>query len=90
MRFSTKKVLVDVKISIMTFFKMTMATNGRISNQFFVNNVRSIIEQGRKMAYATAEQAYLTFSNWEILHELVQNLTRTHLRRIFVSKHSRL
>ena len=106
--------------------------------QTFVNDVRSIIEQGRKMAYAAAGQAaittywnvgrriveeeqagkvraeygsqlipmlaeqltkeygsgygrrnlayyrqfYLTFSNWEILHELVQNLTWTHLRRI--------
>ena len=104
----------------------------------FVNDVRSIIEQGRRQAYAAVGQAaiatywnvgrriveeeqegkaraeygsqlipmlaeqltqeygngygrrnlayyrqlYLMFSDWEILHELVQNLTWTHLRRI--------
>ena len=34
----------------------------------------------RNLAYY--RQLYLTFSDWEILHELVQNLTWTHLRRI--------
>ena len=104
----------------------------------FVTDIRSIIEKGRKQAYAAAGQAaiatfwnvgrriveeeqngesraaygtrliplladrlkveygdgygkrnlayyrqfYLTFNDWEILHELVQNLTWTHLRRI--------
>lgn len=104
----------------------------------FVADIRSIIEQGRKQAYAVVGQTaiatywnvgrriveeeqegrkraeygkqlipllakqltkeygkgygrrnlayyrqfYQTFPNWEILHELVQNLTWTHLRRI--------
>lgn len=115
--------------------------NGKEINQqekTFINDIRSIIEQGQKMAYAAAGQAaiatywnvgrriveeeqrgktraeyghqlipmlakeltqefgrgygrrnlayyrqfYLTFRNWEILHEFVQNLTWTHLRRI--------
>ena len=34
----------------------------------------------RNLAYY--RQFYLTFNDWEILHELVQNLTWTHLRRI--------
>ncbi len=34
----------------------------------------------RNLAYY--RQLYLTFSNWEILHGFVQNLTWTHLRRI--------
>ena len=34
----------------------------------------------RNLAYY--RQFYLTFRDWEILHELVQNLTWTHLRRI--------
>lgn len=104
----------------------------------FVNDVRAIIDKGRKIAYASAGQAairtywnvgrriveeeqagmaraeygtslipllaeqlkydygtgygrrnlayyrkfYLTFKDWNILHEFVQNLTWTHLRRI--------
>jgi len=34
----------------------------------------------RNLAYY--RQLYLMFSDWEILHELVQNLTWTHLRRV--------
>lgn len=108
------------------------------ANTALLNDIRTIIEQGRKMAYAAAGQAaiatywnvgrriveeeqsgqaraeygaqlipmlaeqltreyghgygrrnlayykqlYLTFRDWEILHELVHNLTWTHLRRI--------
>lgn len=111
--------------------------NNILSNKF-VGDIRSIIEQGRRQAYAAAGQAaiatywnvgrriveeeqngvnratygtnlipmladqltqeygngygrrnlayyrqfYLTFRDWEILHELVQNLTWTHVRRI--------
>lgn len=108
------------------------------ANTALLNDIRTIIDQGRKMAYAAAGQAaiatywnvgrriveeeqsgqaraeygaqlipmlaeqltreyghgygrrnlayykqlYLTFRDWEILHELVHNLTWTHLRRI--------
>ncbi len=108
------------------------------ANTALLNDIRTIIEQGRKMAYAATGQAaiatywnvgrriveeeqsgqaraeygaqlipmlaeqltreyghgygrrnlayykqlYLTFRDWEILHELVHNLTWTHLRRI--------
>lgn len=115
----------------------TMNNNNSLPDRF-VSDIRSIIEQGRRQAYAAAGQAaiatywnvgrriveeeqngvnraaygtnlipmlavqltqeygngygrrnlayyrqfYLTFRDWEILHELVQNLTWTHVRRI--------
>ena len=34
----------------------------------------------RNLAYY--RQFYMMFRDWEILHELVQNLTWTHIRRI--------
>lgn len=116
-----------------------MANNDiALQGQTFINDVRTIIEQGRKAAYAAAGQAaiatfwkvgrriveeeqrgkaraeygkqlipmlakeltieygsgygkrnlayyrqfYLTFPKWDILHDLVQNLTWTPLSRI--------
>ena len=116
-----------------------MANNDiALQGQTFINDVRTIIEQGRKAAYAAAGQAaiatfwkvgrriveeeqrgkaraeygkqlipmlakeltieygsgygkrnlayyrqfYLTFPKWDILHDLVQNLTWTHVRRM--------
>ena len=116
-----------------------MANNDiALQSQSFISDVRTIIEQGRKAAYAAAGQAaiatfwnvgrriveeeqsgkaraeygrqlipmlakeltieygsgygkrnlayyrqfYLTFPKWDILHDLVQNLTWTHIRRM--------
>ena len=116
-----------------------MANNDiALQGQTFINDVRTIIEQGRKAAYAAAgqeaiatfwkvgrriveeeqrgkaraeygkqlipmlakeltieygsgygkrnlayyRQFYLTFPKWDILHDLVQNLTWTHVRRM--------
>ncbi|MBO6288080.1 MAG: DUF1016 family protein [Prevotella sp.] len=116
-----------------------MANNDiALQSQTFISDVRTIIEQGRKAAYAAAGQAaiatfwnvgrriveeeqsgkaraeygrqlipmlakeltieygsgygkrnlayyrqfYLTFPKWDILHDLVQNLTWTHIRRM--------
>lgn len=116
-----------------------MANNDiALQSQTFIKDVRTIIEQGRKAAYAAAGQAaiatfwnvgrriveeeqsgkaraeygrqlipmlakeltieygsgygkrnlayyrqfYLTFPKWDILHDLVQNLTWTHIRRM--------
>ena len=116
-----------------------MANNNiALQGQTFINDVRTIIEQGRKAAYAAAgqeaiatfwkvgrriveeeqrgkaraeygkqlipmlakeltieygsgygkrnlayyRQFYLTFPKWDILHDLVQNLTWTHVRRM--------
>lgn len=118
---------------------MIMANNDiALQSQTFISDVRTIIEQGRKAAYAAAGQAavatfwnvgrriveeeqsgkaraeygrqlipmlakeltieygsgygkrnlayyrqfYLTFPKWDILHDLVQNLTWTHIRRM--------
>lgn len=49
----------------------------------FLTDIRSIIEHGRQTAYAAVGQAaIMTYPQKEILHDLVQNLTWTHIRRI--------